>query len=231
LAFSLLVITMTELFFSGFALSLSLCLDLGIVNVAAFSTAATRGARAAFVLGIGSCFGDLAYAVIAMLGVATLLHIVAVRWALWLGGSAVLLYLAVKMLRQSIHASALLAKPETGDGNPAGLKQKLAGDFGKGFAMAIASPSAILWFASVGGSLIATTAGGAGNGAWPFFLGFFICGVIWSAVVALVGSRIHKSAERAGFAQAFTRGLAGFSALLFLALALKVMIDGYRTLL
>ena len=60
---------MTELFITGFLLSLSLCLDLGIVNVAAFSTAATRGARPAFVLGVGSCFGDLAYAVIAMLGV------------------------------------------------------------------------------------------------------------------------------------------------------------------
>src|SRR5580692_4354469 len=93
---------MLELFVSGFALSLSLCLDLGIVNVAAFSTAATRGARPAFVLGVGSCFGDLVYAGIAMLGVTSLLlHFESVRWVLWLGGSAVLVYLMAKMLRLS----------------------------------------------------------------------------------------------------------------------------------
>ncbi len=226
---------MTELFITGFALSLSLCLDLGIVNVAAFSTAATRGARPSFVLGLGSCFGDLAYAVIAMLGIAALLHIEWVRWVLWLGGSAVLLYLAVKMLLQSFRAPAPVADIAAAAVGPGALpgqpRFKFAGDFGKGFAMAIASPSAILWFASVGGSLIATTAGGAGNAAWPFFLGFFICGVFWSAAVALIGSRIHARAECTGFAQAFTRGLAAVSALLFAALAAKVMIDGYRTLL
>jgi len=230
---------MLELFITGFALSLSLCLDLGIVNVAAFSTAATRGARPSFVLGLGSCFGDLAYAIIAMLGIAALLHIEWVRWVLWLGGSAVLLYLAVKMLLQSLRAHVPVggneANAEVTGAPPDRPRFQFAGDFGKGFAMAIASPSAILWFASVGGSLIATTAGGAaGNsngGAWPFFLGFFICGVAWSAAVALIGSRIHRGVQRAGFAQTFTRGLAAVSALLFAVLAVKVMIDGYRTLL
>lgn len=218
---------MTELFITGFALSLSLCLDLGIVNVAAFATAATRGAKPAFVLGVGSCFGDLTYAVIAMLGVATFLHFAAVRWVLWLGGSAILLVLAVKMLMQSLHAPAFIAG-EAGASAPA-PRWRFAGDFGKGFAMAIASPSAILWFASVGGSLIATTAGNAVN-PWPFFAGFFACGLAWSGFVALTGSRIHKHAANAGFARLFVRGLAALSALLFAALAAKVMIDGYRSL-
>jgi L-lysine exporter family protein LysE/ArgO len=218
---------MTELFITGFLLSLSLCLDLGIVNVAAFSTAATRGARPAFVLGVGSCFGDLTYAVIAMLGVASFLHFELVRWVLWLGGSAILLYLAVKMLVQSFHAPAFIADPA--GAAPSGSR-RFAGDFGKGFAMAIASPSAILWFASVGGSLIATTAGNAADPS-PFVRGFSACGLAWSAFVALTGSRIHKHAAEAGFARVFVRGLAAVSALLFAALAAKVMIDGYRSLL
>jgi L-lysine exporter family protein LysE/ArgO len=224
---------MFELFVSGFVLSLSLCLDLGIVNVAAFSTAATRGARPAFVLGLGSCFGDLVYATVAMLGVATLLRIEAVRWVFWIGGSAVLAYLAVKMLRTSLSGSAIstVSGREPGD-NPAAGKDLedsnravFAGDFGKGFAMAIASPSAILWFASVGGGLIATATGGTTSGVWLFFLGFFLAGVAWSAIVAVAGSR--AIAAGAGF----VRGLAAVSALLFALLALKLMIDGYHALI
>lgn len=214
---------MWELFVTGFVLSLSLCLDLGIVNVAAFSTAATRGPRPAFVLGVGSCFGDLAYAVIAMLGVTVVLHAVWVRWLLWLGGSAVLVYLSLKMLRLSFARVAPTANPAP-FAYGAQAQARAIDDFSRGLAMALASPSAIIWFASVGGGLIATTAGEAGTGAWPFFAGFFICGIIWSAAVAFTGSRLQTYAG-------LTRGLAAVSALLFAALAAKLMIDGYRTLL
>jgi L-lysine exporter family protein LysE/ArgO len=215
---------MIELFVSGFVLSLSLCLDLGIVNVAAFSTAATRGSRPAFVLGLGSCFGDLVYAVVAMLGVTSLLQFDWVRWLLWLGGSAVLIYLTVKMLSLSFAKPAAVVAPGPSSAEVNAPAASMSADFSRGFAMALASPSAILWFASVGGGLIATTAGGAGAGAWPFFLGFFISGIAWSAIVALSGSRLQS---HAGFA----RMLAAISALLFAGLALKLMIDGYRTLL
>jgi L-lysine exporter family protein LysE/ArgO len=211
---------MIELFASGFALSLSLCLDLGIVNVAAFSTAATRGARAAFILGLGSCFGDLFYALIAMGGVTALLQIEGVRWMLWLGGSVALGYLAVKMLGQSLSARALTLASEPYSANGRGPWA----DMVRGFGMAIASPSAILWFASVGGAIIATTTRDAATGVWPFFLGFFVAGLAWSAFVALGASR-----ARAGGA-GFVRGLAAVSAVLFAALAAKVMVDGYRSL-
>jgi L-lysine exporter family protein LysE/ArgO len=211
---------MLELFVTGFALSLSLCLDLGIVNVAAFSTAATRGSRAAFVLGVGSCFGDLVYAVVAMLGVTALLQFGWVRWALWLGGSAVLAYLAIKMLRTAFRRPNSI--PPTAPADAA--KTRWHGDFGRGFAMALASPSAILWFASVGGGIIATTAQGVGSGVWSSFLGFFVSGLAWSAFVAAVGSRLQSR-------PAFARVLAAVSAVLFLALAAKVMLDGYNTLL
>jgi L-lysine exporter family protein LysE/ArgO len=215
---------MLELFVSGFVLSFSLCLDLGIVNVAAFSTAATRGIRPAFVLGVGSCFGDLVYAIVAMLGVTTLLHIEWIRWLLWLGGSAVLVSLTVKMLRLSFARSTLVAGPASSATATYPEQARVTGDFRRGFAMALASPSAILWFASVGGGLIVTTAGGAGTGAWPFFLGFFASGIAWSAFVAITGSRFQTH-------PGFARALAAVSAFLFAALAVKLMIDGYRALL
>ena len=60
-------------------------------------------------------------------------------------------------------------------------------------------------------------------GAWPFFLGFFISGIAWSAFVAFAGSRFQSH-------PAFARTIAAVSALLFAALAVKLMFDGYRVL-
>ena len=70
-----------QLFVTGFLLSLSLSLDLGTVNVAMVRTALQHGARPSFLLGLGSCLGDLAYALISLLAVAALLQSLAVRWA------------------------------------------------------------------------------------------------------------------------------------------------------
>jgi len=44
---------------NGFLLSLSLCLDIGIVNVAMMTLAMQRSYWSGFWLGLGSCVGDL----------------------------------------------------------------------------------------------------------------------------------------------------------------------------
>jgi len=90
-------------FWTGYLLSISLCMDLGIVNVATIRVALTRGGTAAFLMGVGSCVGDLIYFTLAALGAATLAQWAPVRWSLWLFGTAVLLYLAWKMVREVIH--------------------------------------------------------------------------------------------------------------------------------
>lgn len=47
---------------NGFFLSLSLCLDIGIVNVAILSRTLSHGFKPGFWLGLGSCVGDLVHA-------------------------------------------------------------------------------------------------------------------------------------------------------------------------
>ena len=83
----------------GFFLSLSLCLDIGLVNVAMLSLTLSHGFRPGFWLGIGSCVGDLVYAALALGGMAVLLQFEPVRWIVWIGGGAVLLFLTWKMAR------------------------------------------------------------------------------------------------------------------------------------
>ncbi|HEV8629159.1 MAG TPA: hypothetical protein VGV61_02505 [Thermoanaerobaculia bacterium] len=48
-------------FWAGIPLSLSLCLDLGLVNAAVFNTAIERGGGAGFLVGLGSGLGDLGF--------------------------------------------------------------------------------------------------------------------------------------------------------------------------
>ncbi|WP_203563838.1 LysE family transporter [Deefgea sp. CFH1-16] len=78
-----------ETLFTGILLSLSLCLDIGMVNVAMIDVAMKHGRRAGFILGLGSCFADLFYAILALLGMRYLLQFPAVQWVTWLGGGSI----------------------------------------------------------------------------------------------------------------------------------------------
>jgi threonine/homoserine/homoserine lactone efflux protein len=85
----------------GFFLSLSLCLDIGLVNVAMISLTLSHGFKPGFWLGLGSCIGDLIYAALALAGMAALLQFESVRWVVWIGGAAILLFLTWKMAREA----------------------------------------------------------------------------------------------------------------------------------
>src|SRR5262245_51692782 len=156
------------LFVAGFLLSLSLCLDLGTVNIAMVRTGIHHGAQPAFMLGLGSSVGDLLYALVSLVAISFIIQNVVVRWVLWVVGTLTLLYLAYRMLKESLRAAA--ERAATGDAPraaTAGVRH-----FGYGLGLALSSPSAILWFATVGGSVIASSAGG-GTALLPFFVGFF----------------------------------------------------------
>ena len=142
-------------FTSGFLLSLSLCLDIGVANIAMITLAMQRGYFQGFALGLGTCFGDLIYAVLALAGMSVLLQYETVRWVLWVGGSLLLLYFAAKMIHAAIHHEAALAQTAQ---VPAGSHRR---EFFRGMFLAMSSPSAILWFAAVGGTLIARSGGGS----------------------------------------------------------------------
>ncbi|MDD1148886.1 LysE family transporter, partial [Pseudomonas sp. TNT2022 ID357] len=106
-------------FTSGFLLSLSLCLDIGVANIAMITLAMQRGYFQGFCLGLGTCVGDLIYALLALAGMTVLLQYETVRWVLWIGGSALLGDFAAKMIYAALPHSALLAP--AGGGGPRGF--------------------------------------------------------------------------------------------------------------
>lgn len=200
-----------DLFASGFFLSLSLCLDIGIVNVALINTALRSGMRAAMLLGLGSCFGDLAYAVLSLFGIGLLLKYTALRLAISLIGLASLLYLAWDATRAALRDQAIIV-----DGTQLSPMPPQA-LFLRGLLLSLASITSILWFAAVGGSMIAHNNPQTGAGQLVLFGGFFAGGFSWCLFIT--GLSAHGG-RRLG--DHFRRYCNAISALLFLYFALRI---------
>ncbi|AWP35299.1 LysE family transporter [Pantoea vagans] len=204
-------------FSNGFLLSLSLCLDIGIANIAMITLAMQRGYFHGFWLGMGTCVGDLAYALLALAGMAVLLQYEAVRWILWIGGGAMLLWFAVKMLIAAFRKASELNVNETQQYRP------LLREFGRGVVLAMSSPTAILWFATVGGALISRMDQRNVTATSWFLSGFFIAGMFWTCVLCLVGSFGGRLLGQRLLKYSYIA-----SALIFSYFALYVIVSGYR---
>ncbi|MGF6857437.1 LysE family translocator [Paraburkholderia sp. CI3] len=208
----------------GFFLSLSLCLDIGLVNVAIISLTLSHGFRPGFWLGLGSCVGDLIYATLALAGMAALLQFESVRWVVWIGGAATLLFLTWKMAREAMFPAT--AQAVAGEGDAAAPYQSAWRGFLRGVLLAVSSPSAILWFAAVGGALIAKAGATSPTTALIFLGGFFLGGLCWTLFICGLGSQGRK---RAG--AGLLRACHVLSALLFAYFSYSVIVNGYRDLI
>ncbi|MGF6263438.1 L-lysine exporter family protein LysE/ArgO [Paraburkholderia youngii] len=207
----------------GFFLSLSLCLDIGLVNVAIISLTLSHGFRPGFWLGLGSCVGDLIYAALALAGTAALLQFESVRWVVWIGGAAILLFLTWKMAREAMFPAT--APAVAGEGDATAHQSPWRG-FLRGVLLAVSSPSAILWFAAVGGALIAKAGATSPTTALIFLGGFFLGGLCWTLFICGLGSHGRK---RAG--AGLLRACHVLSALLFAYFSYSVIVNGYRDLI
>ncbi|MDD0972811.1 LysE family translocator [Pseudomonas fontis] len=169
-------------FSNGFLLSLSLCLDIGVANIAMITLAMQRGFLQGMWLGLGTCIGDLIYAVAALAGMTVLLQFTAVRWVLWVGGSLLLVWFAVRMLITALRGNTHL------NTDVAVVRESAWREFLRGIFLAMSSPSAILWFAAVGGVLISRSGGGSVMEAGMFLSGFFAAGLLWCLTLCTVAS-------------------------------------------
>lgn len=204
-------------FSNGFLLSLSLCLDIGIANIAMITLAMQRGYFHGFWLGVGTCVGDLAYALLVLAGMTVLLQYEAVRWVLWTGGGALLLWFAGKMLVAAFRKASEL------DVNKTHQYRSLLREFRRGIVLALSSPTAILWFATVGGALISRMGQHSVTASAWFLSGFFIAGVFWTCILCLAGSFGGKLLGHRLLKYSYIA-----SALIFCYFAIYVIASGYR---
>lgn len=211
-------------FVQGFLFSLSLCLDLGMVNVAIIKTGVERGFKPSFMIGFGSCFGDLTYLALALIGFSFILEITVVRWILWIAGTVVLLLLAYKMAKESLHPRMIDWKEGEEDGVRQS-KRRLA-DFLFGLGAALSSPTVMLWFVASAGPIVAEVHGDSRYTIAVFIAGFFIAGLLWSLGMAYLSGRAGKA-----LGAKFVRIISLFSALLFVYFAIRVFWSGLQFVL
>jgi L-lysine exporter family protein LysE/ArgO len=211
-----------EIFIAGVLLSLSLCLDLGIVNVAIIRTGIDKGFGKSFMVGLGSSFGDIFYAILSVIGVPLIFKYAFIRWTFWIGGTLILLYFCYTMIVQ-------IFKPVAYSDEELEKVDKLRTSrnyFYDGLILALLSPTSILWFVSIGGSVIAAQGLTKHFDTLKFLSGFFIASITWSFALAFIsykGGQLMKDKIKRIFSI--------ISALIFLALAIYVFVDGYRTLI
>ncbi|WP_460416340.1 LysE family translocator [Pseudomonas sp. microsymbiont 2] len=203
-------------FSNGFLLSLSLCLDIGMANIAMITLAMQRGFLQGFWLGLGTCVGDLVYAIAALAGMAVLLQFEAVRWTLWLGGSALLVWFAVKMLLAAWRGGHLESRGQV-------VAESGWREFLRGIFLAMSSPSAILWFAAVGGVLISRSGTGGPLEAGLFLAGFFAAGLFWCVSLCAVASHGGRLLGDRLLTWSYV-----LSAAIFCYFAVYVIVSGYR---
>lgn len=207
-----------ELFVLGALLAFSINIELGVVNVMIVRTAIDRGAWPAFLIGLGSCIGDVIWACAGALGVSALLQWPPAAWILWLGGSAVLCWFAAAALRDAVRSGSI------DDSSPLRRANGL-GAVALGLGIALGSPTLILWTATVGGSVVAAQAKSLA-GFVPFISGFAAAAVLHSAVLSsLVGATRRFAGPRV------VRAVSLVSALMFAAFAVGIFVDGARRLL
>jgi L-lysine exporter family protein LysE/ArgO len=206
-------------FIKGFLFSLALCLDLGVVNIAIMKTGMDRGFAASFRIGFGSCFGDAFYMSLALLGWTAVFHYLAVQWALWIGGTLVLLWLTFNMIRDTITPKKLST-----DGEPL-LSRNGWGDVLIGAGLALSSPTLILSFVAIAGPVVADLDIQDSKVLVSFVVGFVMAGILWSLMIAWLGSQAKRVGTLA------LRFLSLVSAILFLGFAVGLFWDGLHTLI
>lgn len=207
-------------FVQGFLFSLSLCFDLGMVNVAIIKTGVERGFKHSFLIGFGSCFGDLFYLTLALIGFTAVFEIHFVKWVIWLLGTVILFYLTFKMTKDAV-------KPkELGFSETGALHRSKIRDFIFGIGVSISSPTVILWFAVVAGVIVGQINIQNQMTLISFVTGFFIAGLLWSLGIAIISSQTGKK-----LGKNFIRGISLLSAIVFLFFAVKVFWNGLETIL
>jgi len=160
-------------------LGISLAAPVGAVSIESIKQGLTKGFRASLTIWLGAATSDTLSLLIASFGLTHFIKIPAVKIAIWLLGSIILIFMGL----QSVYNSK---KEDILGVNSTNLEKNA---FTLGFVLAIANPMSIIWWVSVFGAVLSES--GQMNFSLTQFAGnlAIIVGVlVWSLIIATASS-------------------------------------------
>ena len=165
---------------TGAIMAISFCAPPGPVAMETIRRGLRGGFGPALQVQLGSIVGDTTWCALALLGLAPLVQVPWVRALLAVAGVAVLVYLGGVGIRD-----ALATRPAAVVTEPGAADRK--GAFRSGVAISMANPTAVGYWLSVGGALVAAGVAGTTVGQTASFVSGFIGGTIaWAFFMAVV---------------------------------------------
>lgn len=137
-----------EMALRGILVGLALAAPIGPINIEIVRRGLRSGFLSGWLVGLGALSGDTLYVLLVIAGLAPLAQHAAVRTVLWVAGALFLLFLGYSSLRAAFSKEKLVGGEEA--------KTERA-SYRTGFLMALFNPMGIVFWASIGGGLVASS--------------------------------------------------------------------------
>lgn len=176
-----------DLALRGIIVGLSLAAPIGPINVEIVRRGLRSGFLSGWLVGAGALTADMLYCLLAIAGIAPLVQHVVVRTILWVAGGCFLAYLAYGSLRLVINRQRLV--PGAGQA----IERR---SYPTGFLMALFNPMGIVFWASIGGGLVASAVEQTDAlGTMSIISGVFVGIGLWVTVLSILvqGGRRYVS--------------------------------------
>lgn len=158
-------------------LGISVAAPIGPASLAIIQAGVATGFGRAFVTAVGVILADTVYLLVVFFGLATVVDRPVVRIGLWLGGAAVLFYMGLRSLGDSISGINL-----TEDVRSRGRSPLLVG-----FAVNVTNPLAVVWWVGIFGSLLAEEIGPASTWQRLALAATILLGILlWHTTLGLI---------------------------------------------
>lgn len=136
-----------ELALRGILIGLSLAAPIGPINIEIVRRGLRSGFLSGWLVGIGAISGDTFYCLLVIAGITPFVQHLAVRTVLWIAGGLFLAFLGYSSLR------AVQAKVGVAGDNAEAFQRR---SYPTGLLMALFNPMGIVFWASIGGGLVAS---------------------------------------------------------------------------
>lgn len=225
---------MIGILLSGLALGLTFCAMPGAVSAESLRIVLRGGFRSVLGLQLGSLIGDALYGALSMLGLAAFLHGHIIQGLLGLVGIVVLLRSAwdgFKQVRAGVpvesEKTAVAAfAPDVAAADQASTPEAFGRTFWRGSLISLGNPGAVVFWLSIGSTMVASAAHVTGRGVALFYAGY---------MAGCIGWAFGFSALVAGFRRltgpTFFRWIAGAASVALLVFAVTLARDTYRLLI